>query len=361
MIQIRNLIVIYPSTPVNITANRGIDLDISSKGIKVITGPNGSGKSTLFKVLAGELNPNAGEVMFHGNLVSKKDVSKVLKESVAYAKQDFALNPEWSGSRHLGNSKEVDTTLLSKLLIDLEISDCWDLPIADLTRDQRQLVGLTLTLLSKKPVLLLDEPTKYLNGKSRIQLLSVIKKISKSRSILIATHDPFWTTQSKDAVHIQEGRVVQNGLKNTSDGFGWIFSGTLKKPKSLKQLKKHRNIKQCDDLSQFMEKLTNSVKEFRYFDPELITYDEVTPSELFINQKIKVPTQLHPHADQRIRTLSGGERSWTYLYSLLSKKPKEIFLLYPTLNLDQSNQESLQKMVIGLANRGSKITIFDID
>lgn len=361
MIQIRNLIVIYPSTPVNITANRGIDLDISNKGIKVITGPNGSGKSTLFKVLAGELQPSAGEIRFNGNLLSKKEFSKFLGESVAYAKQDLALNSEWSGSRHLGRSQEVDLANLSNLLKELEIEACWDLPIADLTRDQRQLVGLTLTLLSKKPVLLLDEPTKYLNGKSRIRLLSVIKKISKSKSILIATHDPFWTTQSKEAVHIQDGRVVQNGMKNSGDGFGWIFSGTLKKPKSLKQLKKHRNIKQCDDLSQFMEKLANSVKEFRYFDSELITYDEVTPSELFINQKIKVPTELQPHADQRIRTLSGGERSWTYLYSLLSKKPKEIFLLYPTLNLDQSNQESLQKMVIELANRGSKITIFDID
>ena len=361
MIQIRNLIVIYHSMPVNITANRGIDLDISNKGIKVITGPNGSGKSTLLKVLAGELNPNAGEFRLNGNLVSKKEVSKVLRESVAYAKQDLALNSEWSGSRHLAKSQEVDIANLSNLLTELEIAECWNLPIADLTRDQRQLIGLTLTLLSKKPILLLDEPTKYLNRKSRVQLLSVINKISKSKSILIATHDPFWTTQSKEAVHIHDGRVVQNGFKNNSDNFGWRFSGTLKKPKSLNQLKKHRNIEQCDELSQFMEKLDNTVKEFRYFDPELITYDEVTPSEMFIDQKIKVPTELQPHADQRIRTLSGGERSWTYLYSLLSKKPKEIFLLYPTLNLDQRNQESLHKMVIELANRGSKITIFDID
>lgn len=361
MIQIRNLIVIYPSTPVNITANRGIDLEISEKGMKVITGPNGSGKSTLFKVLSGELNPNAGEFRLHGSLISKKDVSKVLRESIAYAKQDFALNLEWSGSRHLDNSKEVNSALLSKLLEDLEIAECWDLPIAELTRDKRQLVGLTLTLLSKKPILLLDEPTKYLNEKSRIQLLTVIKKISKSKSVLIATHDPFWTTRRKEAVHIQEGRVVQNGTRNSSDSYGWRFSGLLQKPKSLKKLKKHKNIEQCDELSKFMEKLINSSEEFRLFDPELITYDEVSPSELFINQKIKLPTELQPHADQRIRTLSGGERSWTYLYLHLSKKPKEIFLLYPTLNLDQSNQELLQKMVIELANRGSKITIFDID
>ncbi|MFM8329552.1 MAG: hypothetical protein ACKN80_04825, partial [Actinomycetales bacterium] len=133
------------------------------------------------------------------------------------------------------------------------------------------------------------------------------------------------------------------------------------KPMSLKQLKKHRNIKQCENLALFLESLNNTSKGARLFDPELTTFDEVTPSELFMNQKIKLPNKLSSHADQRIKTLSGGERSWTYLYSLLAKRPKELFLLYPTLNLDQENQEALQKMVIELANYGSQITIFDID
>ena len=361
MIEIRNLIVIYQSSPVNIIANRGIDLDIASKGMKVITGPNGSGKSTLFKVLSGEIEPSAGEIRLKGKLIPKREIAKTLGNSIEYAKQDLLLNPEYTGAQYLKRSGTLDQRNLAKLLNQLEIKDYWHIPINELTRDIRQLVGLALTLLSNKPILLLDEPTKYLTKASRSNLLEVIKEISKTKSVLIATHDPFWTKQSKEAVHIQEGRVVQLGNRNSRDAFGWQFSGDIQKPMSLKQLQKHRNIKQCENLAPFLDSLNSASRGARLFDPELTTFDEVTPSELFINQKIKLPRRLNTHADQRIKTLSGGERSWTYLYSLLAKRPKELFLLYPTLNLDQENQEALQKMVIELANYGSQITIFDID
>ena len=361
MIEIRDLIVIYQAFPMNIIANRGIDLDIEKKGIKVITGPNGSGKSTLFKVLSGEIQPSAGEIKLKGKLLSKKEIPKTLSGMIEYAKQDLLLNPEWSGARYQKTFASLDQKNLTKLLNALDIEDYWQIPIRELTRDQRQLVGLTLTLLSSKPILLLDEPTKYLNNKSRSDLLKVIKELSQKKSVLVATHDPFWTSQSKEAVHIQEGRVVQIGKKNSRDEYGWQFSGKLEKPRSLKQLKKHKNIEHFDELGEFIGSLKGVSEGVRLFDPELTTFDEVTPSELFTDEKIKLPAKLSTYSDQRIRTLSGGERSWTYVYSLLASKPKEIFLLYPTLNLDQENQEVLQKLVIDLADKGSKIKIFDID
>lgn len=361
MIEIKDLMVIYPSSPVNIIANRGIDLNIENKGMKVITGPNGSGKSTLFKVLSGEIQPSAGEITVNGKLLSKNEVLKTLGNLVEYARQDLLLNPEMSGAQYIRKSSQLDQKKLSKFLDGLQIKEYWHTPIKELTRDNRQLVGLALKLFSNKPILLLDEPTKYLTKESRSHLLKVIKDISRGKSVLIATHDPFWTYQGKDAVHIQEGRVVQIGDKNNRDEFGWNFSGKLQKPRSLKLLKKHRNINQCNSLTDFLESVNNSSQGIRLFDSELASFDEVTPSELFKNQKLKIPANLNAHSNQRIKTLSGGERSWTYLYSLLSKKPKKIFLLYPTLNLDNENQEALQKMVVDLANKGSKITIFDID
>ncbi|MFM8205083.1 MAG: ATP-binding cassette domain-containing protein, partial [Actinomycetales bacterium] len=162
MIEIRNLIVIYQSSPVNIIANRGIDLDIASKGMKVITGPNGSGKSTLFKVLSGEIEPSAGEIKLKEKLIPKREIAKTLGNSIEYAKQDLLLNPEYSGAQHLKRSGTFDQSNHTKLLNQLEIKDYWHIPINELTRDIRQLVGIALTLLSNKPILLLDEPTKYL-------------------------------------------------------------------------------------------------------------------------------------------------------------------------------------------------------
>ena len=80
---------------------------------------------------------------------------------------------------------------------------------------------------------------------------------------------------------------------------------------------------------------------------------------VFKNAKIKLPDNLITHSDQRIETLSGGERGWVYLAYLLAKPVGEIFLLYPTLNLDQQNTKVVQDLVWQLANRGSQITIYD--
>ena len=56
MIKITDLTLIYPAKPVKVIANRGINLEIPSTGLLLITGPNGSGKSSLLKILAGQLS-----------------------------------------------------------------------------------------------------------------------------------------------------------------------------------------------------------------------------------------------------------------------------------------------------------------
>jgi ABC-type multidrug transport system ATPase subunit len=364
MIQLRDLMVIYPSEPINIIALRGVDLEIPKVGMTVITGPNGSGKSTLFKILAGELQPSGGELYLDSELVSKEDFNRTFSSLVEYARQDFELNPEWSGLRHSKLVKDLKFDELEKVIQALQITDIWRTPISDLARDRRQLVGLALTLISPKKVLLLDEPTKYLNRSDRARLLALMKLLSKERSLLIATHDPYWTGIGSSSIHIQDGRIVQSGkriLNKARDKFGWKFTGEVLKPESLNKLKKHKNISRCSDLSSFMEELNSTTDPILLFDPELKTFDEVTCAELFTYLQINIPENLKNHSRQKIRTLSGGERSWTYLYSLLSREPRSLFLLYPSMNLDHNKLVLLQNLILKLANRGARFTIFDID
>jgi ABC-type cobalamin/Fe3+-siderophores transport system ATPase subunit len=126
-------------------------------------------------------------------------------------------------------------------------------------------------------------------------------------------------------------------------------------------MKKHKNITHAKDLNSFLEIIDKTTSKFRLFDPELDTFDEITPSEIYANQKIKLPSNLTPHSTQRMKSLSGGEKGWSYLYLLLASKPKQLYLLYPSLNLDYQNQVQLQSMVEELATAVSKITIFDIE
>ena len=358
MIEIRNLVVVYESTPLNVVANRDLSLDISNCGLLVITGPNGSGKSTLFQVLSGNLQPTAGQIIVEGNLISNREIQRTLANFVEYSPQDFTLDLERSGAQIARNS---NPKRLARILKALEINEYWNSPIESLTREERQLVGLTLSLVSTKKVLLLDEPTKYLGKDSSIRLLELLRELSGEQSVVIATHDPTWTKREKSSVHIQDGRVVQSRGKNLADSFGWKFTGLVAKPKSLNALDKHKNIRNYVSLTKFLSDLRDAGDSAYFFDPEIKTLDEITPRELFMNQGLQLPYQLRDHADQRILNLSGGERSWSYLWSILGTEPRRIFLLYPSLNLDQASQGELREKILKLANSGSKISIFDIN
>jgi ABC-type multidrug transport system ATPase subunit len=360
MISIKDLTVIYPAKPVNRIANRGINLELASKGLVVITGPNGSGKSTLFKVLSGQLLPTAGEIKINGKLLPANEVSNKLASLFAYAPQDIALDKSLSGAQ-LAKREKLSEKNLNKVIKAFEIGKYWDQQISTLSRKHRQLVHLALTLLTDKQYLLLDEPTKYLDEVAKANLQRLLLDLSKLRSILVATHDPKWSKVKARTLHLQDGKIVVWAGKKSVDEFGWHFAGQVLKPKSLKSMKKHKNITHAKDLNSFLEVIDKTTSKFRLFDPELDTFDEITPGEIYANQKIILPANLIPHATQRMKSLSGGEKGWSYLYLLLAAKPKQIFLLYPSLNLDYQNQVKLQRMVEELATAGSKITIFDIE
>ncbi len=325
MIQIKDLFIIYPSTPTNVVANRGISIEIPDSGLVLITGPNGSGKSTLLKVLAGELEASAGEFRINNQLIDRKTLIKKLSSLVHFLPQDF----------NLGTSLE---------------------------RSQEQLAGIDKALSSEKPIVLLDEPTKYLNSSDRKSLLTLLKKLSRKRTFIIASHDSSWAKQFGTSIHIQNGRVVQRILdsrKRKVEEEGWRYLGKIQKPESLNNIRSHKNILKSQDLAEFLQ--AASTDGGTIFDPDLSAFHELTVNELFRFKKIRISENLINFSHKRIKTLSGGEKTWVYLYFLLFNKPKRIFLLYPSLNLDSVNQVRLHALILKLANSGSKITLYDID
>ena len=359
MIKISQLTVIYPSSPFNVVANRGIDIEIAETGLLIITGPNGSGKSSLFKVLAGELSPASGQFQVNGRDIPQSEIAEQFSELFSYTAQDLSLNPRLSGEQHLKAMRDIDTSNLSEILDSLSITTEWKIPVRELARDKRQLVGISLSLLSPKAYLIFDEPTKYLNEGDRERLLKLFQQIATTRSVMIATHEPSWASLGKGSIHLQDGRVVQIEGRNISDKFGWTYMGEILKPTTLNTLKDHPNISIFQDLSLFNAALSSARGNYLVFDPESQGFDHITPVELFSFHQLEPLGSLGSQMHQRIQTFSGGERGWIYLCFLLAQKPEQLFLLYPSLNLDRMNHEKLQQLVVDLAKSATKVSIFD--
>lgn len=167
-----------------------VSFQIGSSEIVAFLGPNGAGKSTLLRILTGSLLPDRGEVFICGQSPFERPL--IARASFGYLAENNPLYSEMYVTEYL--------TFLSKLRKDIlkkrveEVLNCCMLTevaqkkIVRLSNGFRQRVGLAAALLPDAPVLLLDEPLSGLDPNQQEILLTLIKNLGKSKSILFSTH-----------------------------------------------------------------------------------------------------------------------------------------------------------------------------
>ncbi|MBT9129757.1 MAG: Fe(3+) dicitrate transport ATP-binding protein FecE [candidate division WS2 bacterium] len=187
-----------------------------------IVGENGSGKSTLLKIIARILQPQKGNLFYKG---------KDLRE---YSSRELAKLVSFLGP---GNHLELGITVLELAKLgrypylsfmsplsreDWRIID-WALEITDMERfkhkflielssGEKQRARLARALVQDTNLLLLDEPTTFLDPRHWVKLLEVLKDVSKQRFILIASHDLSFLRLFAEHIYcLKEGRLVYDG------------------------------------------------------------------------------------------------------------------------------------------------------
>ena len=164
---------------------RGVTLTFAAGKVTALTGESGAGKSTLLKLLAGLLEPTAGEIFWNDVPTSRMEKNSRLSK-VAYAPQA----PHLFAAPLYDNFTLFDTldaAQLKKFLSALNLP--LDLTAAQkLSRGQLQRLGVIRALLKDAPIILLDEPTAGLDEATERKVLALIKECSPRKTIIIATH-----------------------------------------------------------------------------------------------------------------------------------------------------------------------------
>ncbi len=208
-----------------IWALREIDLEIRPGEFLGVLGPNGSGKSTLLKILDGILVPQEGEVRLNNRPLTTYHRADLAKE-VAMVAQETHFRFSFSALEvvlmgrfpHLGRFQfegQHDLSVAYKALEDTHCLHLAQRPIHKLSGGEKQRVLLARALAQEPRVILLDEPTSFLDLKYKKEIFDLIVVLThhKGLSVLVVSHDIDLAAQYCDrVVMLREGRIYAQGL-----------------------------------------------------------------------------------------------------------------------------------------------------
>ena len=218
-LQIQNLTFGYTKQPVL--------HDISVDGFKpgeltALIGPNATGKSTFFKCVAGVLNIPANDVSVEGETLIQTGRT-AWNRNVCYMPQAFASNAALTvfdvvllARKNLQGWRVSDDDVVgvAKILEKLDISHLSETFVGDLSGGQQQMVSIAQAIVRDPSLFLLDEPTSALDLRHQLEIMDIIREVTRERSIVsvVALHDLNLAARFADhVVLMREGRIILSG------------------------------------------------------------------------------------------------------------------------------------------------------
>ncbi|WP_405667569.1 ABC transporter ATP-binding protein [Streptomyces sp. NBC_01166] len=201
----------------------GLDVTVPPGLITTIIGPNGCGKSTLLRTLTRLLKPTAGAVVLDGEDIVKlrtRDVARKLGllPQAPVAPEGLTVADLVARGRHPHQSwlrqwSSDDASVVERALAMTGVSELADRPVDSLSGGQRQRVWISMTLAQGTDLLLLDEPTTYLDLAHAIDVLDLVDDLHESgRTVVMVLHDLNLATRYSDnLVVMREGAILAQG------------------------------------------------------------------------------------------------------------------------------------------------------
>ncbi|GAA1137469.1 ABC transporter ATP-binding protein [Ornithinicoccus hortensis] len=202
---------------------RDLSLEVLDGEFTVIVGPNACGKSTLLRALGRMLSPTAGRVLLDGKAIGgyrSKEVARrvallpqspVTPDAITVA--DLVARGRYPHQQLLRQWSTEDADVVENALREVGMLDLADRMVDELSGGQRQRVWIAMTLAQDTPILLLDEPTTYLDVVHQIDVLDLCSHLhDRGRTLVAVLHD--LNMAARYASHIvvmSQGAIVAQG------------------------------------------------------------------------------------------------------------------------------------------------------
>jgi iron complex transport system ATP-binding protein len=199
-------------------------LDVPEGAVTALVGPNGSGKSTLLKALSDHFEPDAGTVRLRGRAIQSLGGKELARELGHLSQENDALGSitveelAYHGRYpHRGFFESVgaeDREAVERALELAGVTELRDAELGQLSGGQKQLAWIAMVLAQDTDVLLLDEPTTFLDLYHQLRVLETVRQLNEQRDVTVAIvlHDVSQAARFADSlVAIDDGELYDWG------------------------------------------------------------------------------------------------------------------------------------------------------
>ena len=228
MIELRGISKVFQdSKKRKVNALNNINLTFSNQGFYSIVGKSGSGKSTLLNVLAGLMKPSEGDYLIQGvntNTFNEHAWADTRRTTLSYVFQEHNLIDHLTVMENLSipllnkelNSDELQQKIIGTLT-QFELESLKDQICMNLSGGEKQRIAIIRSLLSESLILVADEPTSALDEINTVLVYDLLKEVSKTRLVIVVTHDMEMTNRYSDVIiQLNYGNVISNNQENTT-------------------------------------------------------------------------------------------------------------------------------------------------
>jgi len=212
---VRGLTRIYRAGGEEIHALRGVDLDLQAGEFVVLTGPSGSGKSTLLNLLGGLDRPDAGEVRFRGEALTRLDeraLAAYRRRHVGFVFQLYNLLPSLTARENVELAIEGTARPMAaaEALELVGLRARMDHFPAQLSGGEQQRAAVARAIAKRPEILLCDEPTGAVDSTTGVQVLEAIERCSLELGTLtvLVTHNSVIAAMADRVLSLLDGRIA---------------------------------------------------------------------------------------------------------------------------------------------------------
>ncbi|MFC0558312.1 ABC transporter ATP-binding protein [Halalkalibacter alkalisediminis] len=218
---------------------KGLDLEIPEGKVTTVIGPNGCGKSTILKTMARIHASKSGAIYLDGRAIHKESTKTIAKKMAILPQTPEAPNGltvaelvsygRFPHQKGFGKLTKEDRQMVKWALEVTGMIDYQERPIDALSGGQRQRVWIAMALAQDTDLLLLDEPTTYLDLAHQLEILQLLERLNKEqgRTIVMVIHDLNHAARFADhMVALNKGTIIKEGTPKqvmTSDVLRDVF------------------------------------------------------------------------------------------------------------------------------------------